>query len=755
MTTVTAFLITTTIMMGALGIFALNRRSATWELYFGLLLLAAGEWAVGYVFELGTMGLESKLLWAKLEYVGIAAVPLFWFLFATAYTGYEGRIASNHILALSIIPLITVSLVFTNEVHHFIWSSTELAPAGQLTILRVSYGSWFWLHSAYSYILLGVGTYLLMQTLVRYPKSFQSQSVVLVLGALLPWLSNASYILGYSPIEGIDLTPLAFVISGLLFSFAIFRFGLFRLIPIARRFVVDNMAEPMLVLDPKNRLIDINAAAARMFGPVETLIGQPGEPILPEGLLNSDRDELDGYIFYCEQAQRWYDIRVSSLPDGNRHDRGRLIVYHDVTDAQQAAAERAQRTRMLEALNELAQEISGTLDLQTLLETALRVTVEFLQVTSGYVNRWNLANQTLTVLAEYYAEMASDQERESDLGMVYDLAHEFGTPDFSHFENGNYYLAHVEDSDAKIAPAERDHMLRFGGNTVLEILIAVDNETLGSLEVWESRHRHEFSEIEIDFVRSVAQQLGLAMKNAELYQQALAASRLKSGLLARVSHELRTPLSVISLYSQIMADPNYGPLNDRQQRALEKISSNSDVLSDIVSDLLSQAALEAKALVLDNEPFEPAEVMQTVQRRMTLFARKSGCQIDAIIDPALPDVILGDSKSVEQIISHLLHNAIKFTGKGKVRVSLNRPDRNHWAIVVADNGPGIAPEIQQYIYEPFGYGNLNPASDNIGVGVGLSIVKQLVNLMGGDLSLLSRLEEGSTFTATLPLHEPT
>ena len=741
--------------MGALGIFTLNRRSATWELYFGLLLLSAGEWAVGYVFELGTMGLESKLLWAKLQYVGIASLPLFWFLFATAYTGYEGRIASNHILALSIIPLITVSLVFTNEAHHFIWRSTLLEPAGQLTVLKVSYGSWFWLHSAYSYILLGIGTYLLMQTVVRYPKSFQSQSVVLVVGALLPWLSNASYILGYSPIDGIDLTPLAFVISSLLFSYAIFRFGLFRLIPVARRFVVDNMAEPILVLNPNDQLIDINAAGARMFGHANTLIGRPGQQILPAGLLDEKRDEHEGFVFFCDEAQRWYDVRISSLPDGARNERGRLIVYHDVTDAQQAIAERAQRTRMLEALNELSQEISGTLDLQTLLETALRVTVDFLQVTSGYVNRWNLANQTLTVLAEYYAAGANEKERESDLGTVYDLAHEFGTPDFSHFENGNHYLVHVHDDDDRITPAEREHIMRFGGNTILEILIAVDNETLGSLEVWESRHRHDFGEIEIDFVRSVAQQLGLAMKNADLYQQALAASRLKSGLLARVSHELRTPLSVINLYAQIMADPNYGSLNERQQRALEKIGSNSDILSNIVSDLLSQAALEAKALVLNNEPFKPAEVMQTVQRRMTLFARKSGCQIDTIIDPSLPAIILGDSKSVEQIISHLLHNAIKFSGNGKVRVSLNRPDPSHWAIVVSDNGPGIAPDIQQYIYEPFGYGNLSPASDNIGVGVGLSIVKQLVNLMGGDLSLLSRLEEGSTFTATLPLKEPT
>ena len=128
------------------------------------------------------------------------------------------------------------------------------------------------------------------------------------------------------------------------------------------------------------------------------------------------------------------------------------------------------------------------------------------------------------------------------------------------------------------------------------------------------------------------------------------------------------------------------------------------------------------------------------------MARKKGLQLITFVDSKLPHELRGDERRLRQIIINLIGNAIKFTKAGSVSVSFLRPSNDHWEIQVADTGTGIPKEAQSYIFEPFRQVDGAVTHDNRGIGLGLSITKQLVDLMGGRINLESEIGRGSTFT---------
>lgn len=238
---------------------------------------------------------------------------------------------------------------------------------------------------------------------------------------------------------------------------------------------------------------------------------------------------------------------------------------------------------------------------------------------------------------------------------------------------------------------------------------------------------------------------------AQTRDQALAASRLKTELLAKVSHELRTPLGAILGFAEMLEGGVYGPIAPTQQPATAEIIDSVNYLTKLVNELLDQAQLEAGKLKLNPSVFTPAILVKDTLSRMSILAQSKGLRLTADISSNVPTTLSGDLVRLQQILVNLVSNAIKFTLQGSVHVSLYCPDSAHWAIQVADTGPGIPPEAQAYIFEPFRQmdGSITRASQ--GTGLGLSIVKQLTTLMGGKVLLESETDRGSIFTVILPL----
>jgi PAS domain S-box-containing protein len=233
--------------------------------------------------------------------------------------------------------------------------------------------------------------------------------------------------------------------------------------------------------------------------------------------------------------------------------------------------------------------------------------------------------------------------------------------------------------------------------------------------------------------------------------QALEASRFKSQLLSRVSHELRTPLGGILGFAELLEYNAFGSLTDEQQDAVGNIIESTNYLTNIVNDLLDEAQIESKSINLHNEHFKPADLLEKITTTLSTLAVKKGITVHAEIDPQLPGELYGDVNRLQQIFINLGGNAVKFTKMGEVRVDFKRPNPAQWSIEVRDTGAGIPMEDQLNIFEPFRQVSNSITRENRGSGLGLAITKQLVELMGGHISLESEVGKGALFTVTLPI----
>ena len=233
--------------------------------------------------------------------------------------------------------------------------------------------------------------------------------------------------------------------------------------------------------------------------------------------------------------------------------------------------------------------------------------------------------------------------------------------------------------------------------------------------------------------------------------QALDASRFKSQLLSRVSHELRTPLGGILGYAELLQFKAFGSLTKKQRFAVDNIIESTHYLTNIVNDLLDQSQIESKSVSLHNEYFHPVDLLEKIKSTMNTLAEKKKLTFKTEVSPDLPNEIYGDANRLQQIIFNLAGNAIKFTREGQVSLNFMRPEPAYWSIEVSDTGVGIPQSEHEVIFEPFRQVSNSITRENRGSGLGLAITKQLVEIMGGRISLESEVGKGSRFTITLPI----
>jgi signal transduction histidine kinase len=230
--------------------------------------------------------------------------------------------------------------------------------------------------------------------------------------------------------------------------------------------------------------------------------------------------------------------------------------------------------------------------------------------------------------------------------------------------------------------------------------------------------------------------------------------RLKSTFVAIVSHELRTPLNAILGYAEMFKESVYGPMTDKQIKMAAGIMKNTDQLLGLISDLLDEAQMEAGQLTITNAPLKPAELLETLHSLLDRTASDKRLRLTSEIDDDLPETLSGDADRLQQILTNLVNNSIKFTEHGEICVRLRRTDDAKWGFEVEDTGRGIPEADIPYIFETFRQVEGSTTRVHGGVGLGLAIVKQLVNLMNGEVKVESKVDVGTKFTVILPLAVP-
>jgi PAS domain S-box-containing protein len=234
------------------------------------------------------------------------------------------------------------------------------------------------------------------------------------------------------------------------------------------------------------------------------------------------------------------------------------------------------------------------------------------------------------------------------------------------------------------------------------------------------------------------------------YTREAEVERMKGAFMSMISHDLRTPLGAIVGYADMLQEAVYGPLSEPQLDVMERINANTQRLLSLVNNLLDQTQIEAGRLTFQISSFDPRKLLADMESVMGVLAQSKGLQLDCQVADAFPPDLSADRERLHQILVNLVNNAIKFTEQGRVDVRIYRADGDRWAIDVSDTGPGIPPAAQEYIFEPFRQVDDSITRTHAGVGLGLSIVKQLTGLMGGEITLTSEVGQGSTFTIVLP-----
>ncbi len=329
------------------------------------MLLSNSIWAVAYGLELGSTTLEQMKFLINIEYVGIVSLPVNWFIFCINLAGKEKWIKNTgNKLLISIVPVITLLLVWTNDLHHLHYHSLSVDTSGNFPVLKIVRGVSYYLFTTYFYILLCIGNFLLIKKFSKSDAVYRKQNRIIITGALLPWVANFCYLLGLRPIANVDATPFAFLISSTLVFIAIYRFELFDTLPIAREKVLELMQDGFIVLDHQNKIIDYNPAfkkytCARQSGEI---VGKNIKEILPgqhELIQFLDLHQSGKIELIVETTDGTFDLEadVSILNENKLNRNVTIIKFQDLTNLRQEALKSKQQAEELQKLNQLKDRI--------------------------------------------------------------------------------------------------------------------------------------------------------------------------------------------------------------------------------------------------------------------------------------------------------------------------------------------------------------------------------------------------------------
>jgi PAS domain S-box-containing protein len=696
----------------AFAILAWKRPTLPGARAFVWLGMGMAGWSLAYAMELGSRLLVTKVFWAKLQFLFIAAVPLSWLIFVLAYTGQSARLSARNKALLLVLPAATLLLVATDHLHGLVISRVALERHGSYTLLVRSFGPWFWLHAAYCYLLIFFGSILMIQSIIRSPHRYRAQSIALLAAALVPLGSNAIYLLGLSPFASLDITPFAFSLSAIALAWGTFRGRLLDITPVAYDQAIKSMHDSVLILDDHNRVLDANQAARAMLGekPLR-IVGEPVETLLapwPKLLqhLHSPSGGREEIVIRSEGHPRYYDLLISPITSGSLLV-GRLVVFRDIT----------RRKHYEKALRESEERFRSAFDQALIGMLLIDLEGDFLAVNS------------------YVAEM---------LGHSVDELLEMNLKDITHAEHANIEAKRrieLIDGDIKQVLLENRYLRKDGGVVWGRYSASLLRDTLGD-PMYIVAH-----------LQNLTEQKQIETEKRRLEIQTQVAQRMESiGTLAGgIAHDFNNILMSIQGNVSLL------------RSAIKEDLFVSEKLQTIEHYIQSGAKLTQQLLGFARSgkyEVKPLDFNRVIEKTANMFGRtRMGIDIKMTLDQQLWRVS-ADHSQVEQILLNLYVNAGQAMPRGG-KLSLDtsnvfldgasaRPYRvepgKYVKVSVTDTGEGIDAAIQQRIFEPF----FTTKEMGRGTGLGLASVYGIVKNHGGYINVYSEKGLGTTFNLYFP-----
>jgi signal transduction histidine kinase len=318
----------------------------------GLMLAVGGatEWSLAYVMEIFSPTMAEKILWAKLQYFGISYAALAMFIFTIHYSGNGRWLTRTRTALLAIIASCGFALALTNEWHHLIWSATQFTDGLPFGPLDIQHGPLFFLIVFFQYVLVAIITVLFFQIATRSQSLYRSQSRIMLAGMVFPWIANFMYITGLNPYPSLDLTPIALTLANLFLSISFLRYRFMDLRPIAHNSVFNAIQDGVVVLDDKERIVDINPVAMFIFQDTSNLLGREIKSLLSnwsEWQAVNPLEEINQEISVDRVGEPLtFRLRTTSVLDRRGKRNGRILLISDITEQKLAHEQMMEASRL-------------------------------------------------------------------------------------------------------------------------------------------------------------------------------------------------------------------------------------------------------------------------------------------------------------------------------------------------------------------------------------------------------------------------
>ena len=741
-----------------LAIYGWRHRHVRGSAAFSFAMILLATWPLGQALDVTTTDLTIKVFLMKFRLAPPIFAGMAFLLMFAQLTNQTHLLTGRWVVALSLIPILgsVLGTAGPNVLFRYNYYLDLNAP---FPILRWTNGQWFGIWSISAFALYVSPLFFLLRSFHTLARLTVIQTLTLAIAIALPLTVNTLFQLGITPVPGFNLTPLAQSGMGLIIAWGILRYHTFDVTPLARGVLFENLRDGVFVVDAQNRIVDVNPAAEKTIGSMA--LGQNVAVALKTwhalvARLN-DGLEVQTEISMDGDTPRHFDLQISHLRDERRQWVGHIVVLRDITTRKKN--EEAIR-RLNAELEERVQE--RTAELQTAIRSLLDEITEHEQA-EEQLRRWA---HVFEHAGWGIATSAQDGETFAMMNPTFARMHGYMIAELAGRPIAGIYAPeqradmpeHIRRADEKGHHAfESKHTRKDGSIFPVLVDVSVVKDAAGNVlyraahvqDITERKQMEQALEEERhSLARHVEERTAeLVRANAELGR----ANRLKSEFLSSISHELRTPLTAILSLSESLQEGVYGPLVPEQADTLKLVLESGYHLLNLINDILDLSRIEAGKLEMNIGPTNVESVCRAALRLVKQQASKKNLQVTFSLDSPIT-LIHADERRLKQTLVNLLSNAIKFTPNGgQIGLQVTQESNEALRFTIWDTGIGIAADQFDKLFKPFAQIDSALSRQYTGSGLGLALVRQLVELHGGSVGVESELGKGSRFHIVLPI----
>lgn len=699
-------LIVASLITTLLAVYAWSKRKVFETFSLVGLLISISIWSLAAAFKLVVGSLASKELLTVFCYVGITSTPVWFLLFALNFTGNPRALGKTLRAFLWLIPLVTLVSVSTNRLHWFFYTKSTVESVMGWSYHSVAHGPLWWVNFTYSYLLIALAIILLVRMYVNGSNVQRKTLMIIITASLLPILSNVLYALGIKPLSFIDLTPLAFSFSGILFFWGIYSSNMLAVKPFALNKLFNSLPEGFVVTDKDKRIVDMNPSAERILAiNSEGFIGKPIEDVMPKGINFGIIQQPNQYEKTLING-RVVEVNFSSINDDNGEVSGFVLLVRDISEKVKTEEELRSASERIE----LAIMAAGIDTWENDLIANLRIGGKRIFIELGY----------------------SNDEVPSALDKIYDLVH----PDDlellkkrmqDHFDGRiSVYSCDFRYRDKK---GNYQWMSSYGR------LIERDSEG----------NPYRFIGITLNINERKQGEEKIQKKNDEL----LRANSEKDKFFSIIAHDLKGPFQGFIGLTEFMSE-NLGDMtNDQVQEITGTLQTTAKNLYELLDNLLSWALIKRGHKRFNPEKVYLRSLVHIVSEILSSQLKVKGISLTNSIDEDF--IALADKESLKTVLRNLISNAVKFTPhKGTITILSDIADKGFLSISIADTGIGMSSEILENLFTITKKVSRQGTDNEPSTGLGLILCKELIEKHGGKIWVESSEGKGSTFYFTIP-----